>query len=258
MLIYRKIRKCKQMYKSTNLSFWNCNDLVRFVVESVAWLKRLVLLTNMGGFFHGCFQRHNSDFTRFPYQYMKRPDCHCLLGFELVQIFAKYARVAWPNKYHEFKLPVEQAICPPDHPSVVYQPRLRSLLTTIQKVNDQCWWSQNIKNECFQLGSHKDSKWMAPISLLILYRKSNTTSLAKTTILFLKHWHLAIKQLRRWGTSLPPLAWPWDLLPKSMSTLNRSVMPAIKLRRLENLERTGFSGAPAAIEDMTSGKLTLC
>ena len=162
-----------------------------------------------------------------------------------------------PNKYHEFKLPVEQAICPPDHPSVVYQPRLRSLLTTIQKVNDQCWWSQNIKNECFQLGSHKDSKWMAPISLF-LYRKSNTTSLAKTTILFLKHWHLAIKKLRRWGTSLPPLAWPWDLLPKSMSTLNQSVMPAIKLRRLDNLERTGFYGAPAAIEDMTSGKLTLC
>ena len=102
-----------------------------------------------GGFFHGCFQRPNSDFTRFPYQYMKRPDCHCLLGFELVQIFAKYARVAWPNKYHEFKLPVEQAICPPDHPSVVYQPRLRSLLTTIQKVNDQCWWSQNIKISVF-------------------------------------------------------------------------------------------------------------
>ena len=63
--------------------------------------------------------------------------------------------------------------------------------------NPKSQWSMLVipeyQNKCFQLGSHKDSKWMAPISILFLYRKSNTKSLAKTTIPFLKHWHLAIK-----------------------------------------------------------------
>lgn len=139
------------------------------------------------------------------------------------KIFAKYARVAWPNKCHEFKLPVEQALCPPDHPSVVYQPRLSVFNLDPTKIQNE---------------------WLPKVSLFLLAPESLTQSptVKKTLSFYL-----------RWGTSLPPLAWPWDLLPKSMSTFHRSVMPRIKLRG-KNEGSVFFSGAPAAIEDMTSGK----
>lgn len=89
---------------------------------------------------HGCFQQPNSDFTPFPVTWNVPTAIICL------------ALNWWKNLCETCPSCMTQQIpwvqassgTPPDHPSVVYQPRLRSL-TTIQKVNDQCWWSQNIK-----------------------------------------------------------------------------------------------------------------